>query len=77
MYDSVVRVFDFVKLTIFGDDPTGWPEIDDLTTGSNYFLLTAEAKVVNQYRSSLSLLKRTKKNGEFKTVVIRRSQNQL
>ena len=62
---------------VFGGDANLWPEMDGLTTGSNYFLLTAEAQVVNQYRRSVSLLKRAQKNGAFKTMVIRRSQNQL
>ena len=62
---------------VFGADPTIWPEMDGLTTGSNYFLLTAEAQVVNQYRRGVSLLKRVQKDNAFKTLVIRRSQNQL
>lgn len=63
--------------TVFGRDPARWPDLEGLTTGSDYFLLSAQARVVNQYRRRISLLKRVRKNSVVDTKVIRRSHNQL
>ncbi len=64
-------------LTIFGTDGLEDLVTDGLTTKSDYFLLLAQAQVVNQYRQRTSLLKRTKDKEGFRVWVISRSQSLL
>ncbi|MBX2808987.1 MAG: type II secretion system minor pseudopilin GspK [Cellvibrionaceae bacterium] len=59
--------------TVFGADASVWPSAEGLTTGSHYFLLSAEAQIDETRRRGYSLLKRDLNNGQPRTVVIRRA----
>lgn len=62
---------------VFDTNPTFWPSVKGLRTGSEYFILTVKIKLLDYERKQTSLLKRESMPAGVKTTVIRRTQEQL
>ena len=64
--------------SVFGSDPKLWPNEQGLTTGSNFFLMTAEIEIAGVKRLTHSLFLRDKdKNGALRVRVIRRGTGEV
>lgn len=77
-YESVE---DFLASTeanqVFDTNPKLWPSAEGLRTGSEFFILKAEAKILNYQRYQISILKREMTPEGVKAIVIRRTREQL
>ncbi len=63
--------------TVFDADSKLWPPAQGLRTGSEYFILSAEAKIVNYRRRQLSIIKRKTIATGITTAVIQRTRGEL
>lgn len=62
---------------IFGTDETLWPNIVGLRTGSEYFILSTIVTLIDYKQALISILKRESNDTGIKTIVLRRTREQL
>jgi general secretion pathway protein K len=62
---------------IFDTNPTFWPVANGLRTGSEFFILTAKVSLVGYEQQLTSIIKRVSTQTGVKTIVLRRTREQL
>ena len=77
-YESIEAFFEGDEIArVFGNDEELWPSREGLRTGSDYFIVKAQAQHLDYRRQQISLIQRRPIDTGFETQVIRRSREQL